>query len=298
MNNSGENFKCPVCNAENAPDYKYCKNCGSLLESGEEKQNGDSQYTPPPNFSGTYNGGGNYYGYYGKPYTDYSAVEPELEGVDTKKIQAFVGTAKQDYFMQLFITMKRLGRKLFINWPIAILGALLATPFAASWFFYRKMHRIGIIICLSCLLLTGLTTAVTYSEQKAAAEDFITEISQLSDEELLDYIPIDDGETQSYTSAITYVIQLITLGGVVILALYGNYFYYKHTTSKIKSLDSDGISKDLFFYSMKGRPSLFTAIAVPLCFSILQGVISLTPYIEVMLSGFPAEKLLYVFSNL
>ena len=139
METNHENLICAVCKTENEPDYKFCKNCGTPLNKTSEGQFGGAQYTPPPNFGGYgYNTPhGNYYGYNATHYTDYSAVEPALDDVDTKKIQAYVGSAKQDYFMQLFIAMKRLGRKLFVSWPVAIMGTLLATPVAAAWFFYR-----------------------------------------------------------------------------------------------------------------------------------------------------------------
>ena len=161
MTNNTENLLCPVCKTLNEKDYKFCKNCGAPLSQNYESQTNGAQYTPPPNFRGY---GYNYYNFNqnATPYTDYSAVEPTIDDVDTKKIQAYVGNAKQDYFMQLFITMKRLGRKLFVSWPIAIMGTLLATPFAAAWFFYRKMYRLGTIICLCCLLLSCVSTVLTY----------------------------------------------------------------------------------------------------------------------------------------
>lgn len=296
MNNNHENLICPVCKTANESDYRFCKNCGALLSNDFGSQSDGAQYTPPPNFNGSYTYGpqnGGYYGYYAKPYTDYSAVEPTLEDVDTKKVQAYVGNAKQDYFMQIFIAMKRLGRKLFVNWPVAILGSLVAPVFAASWFFYRKMYRIGTIICICCLLLSCLSTVATYSATSEALAEIVTETENLSDQELMNYIGTDDPADSgySYTSLVAYVVQLITLVGVLYLALRGNYFYFKHTTSRIKSLDLKVGSQDLFYYSLQGRPSSLPAVLIPFCFMLLQSIIAFSPYIELLLSGVSLQRL-------
>ncbi len=303
MNDTHENIICPVCKTVNEPDYKFCKNCGRSLTENTQPNHQGAQYTPPPNFNGGYNyatPNGNYYGYYGKPYTDYSAVEPTLEDVDTKKVQAYVGVQKQDYFMQIFIAMKRLGRKLFINWPVAIMGALLAPPFAASWFFYRKMYRIGLIVCISCLLLTGISTVATYSEVKNELAEIVVETATLSDQELMNYTRSSENADigYSYTSLVAYALQLISLVGVMFLAIYGNYFYYKHVTARIKKLDSAGGVKELFYYNIQGRPSVLSAVLIPFGFATLQSLIALAPYIEVLLSGVSPERLALILTIL
>ncbi len=303
MDNNHENLICPVCKTSNEQDYKFCKNCGSPLSAETRNETRGEQYTPPPNFGGNYGYNsqqGNYYNYYNRaPYTDYSAVEPTLEDVDTKKVQAYVGTAKQDYFMQLFIAMKRLGRKLFVSWPVAILGTLLATPFAAAWFFYRKMYKIGTIICLSCLLLTCITTALTYNSTVESLNEIIAETKDLSDQELMNYVVTDDDSesaTYSYPALVTYIAQLLSLAGVLYLALNGNHLYYKHVTGKIKKSDSLYGPKDLFFYSMQGRPSAAAAVLIPFGFSTLCSLITFIPYFEIAISEISAQRLLVLLS--
>ena len=299
MDNNNENLICPVCETSNEADYKFCKNCGSRLNSSEP-QFGGAQYTPPPNFRGYgYNSPhGTYYNYNATPYTDYSAVEPTLDGVDTIKVQAYVGNAKQDYFMQLFIAMKRLGRKLFVSWPVAIMGTLLATPFAAAWFFYRKMYRIGTIICLCCLLLSCVSTALTYSTTAETLEEVVSATENMNVQELNDYLMTRASAESTYNqvSLITYIIQLISLGGVLYLALHGNYFYFKHTTNKIKKLDSNGENHDLFFYHLQGRPSSAAAVIIPFIISALCTAVSFVPYMEIAMSGIPLDKLITLLS--
>ena len=300
MKNNHENLICPVCKTSNEADYKFCKNCGTPLGQSSEAEFSGAQYTPPPSFRGYgyNNNGGNYYDYNTKSYTDYSAVEPTLDEVDTKKVQAYVGNAKQDYFMQLFIAMKRLGRKLFVSWPVAIMGTLLATPFAAAWFFYRKMHRIGIIICLCCLLLSCVTTALTYGATSEALGEVISETQNMSDQELNDYVKAKtpSESTYNHVSLITYITQLISLGGVLYLALHGNYFYFKHITTKIKKIDAAGGNRDLLFYQMQGRPSSAMAVLIPFFFSALCTAVSFLPYVGIVLSGVSMNRLMILLS--
>jgi len=294
--NEQGNLICPVCKTANEQDFRFCKNCGTPLYQQTQTQTSGQQYTPPPNFGGSYgyNSSQTYSYYNPTPYTDYSAIEPTLEEVDTRKVQAFVGNSKQDYFMRLFIAMKRLGRKLFMNWPVAIMGMLLPPVFAASWFIYRKMYRIGIAICLCCFLITCTTTLLTYNATTDALQEIVAETKNLSDEEFSDRIinaQVND-TSFSYSGLITYSFQMVILVGVIYLALNANRLYYNHVIKKIKSLDSRHGGGDVFFYTMQGGTSVPPAIFIPLGFNALCNLVTLIPYIEIALSGVPLDRLL------
>lgn len=284
--NNNNNFVCPVCGLQNSSEYKYCKNCGTPLDGSCAPNDGDTQYTPPPNFGGFHAAAPNTpYGFYSRPTADYSAVEPELEGVDTRKVQAFVGGTKQDYFMQLFISMKRLGRKIFLNWPVALLGSLrgLGLLTSSAWFFYRKMYKIGIIVCLCSLLITCFTTLANYSETKAIANNYAEQLSKLEPDENGVYT-ITNHPTYSATySTVNSISLVLKYSCVIFFALFANYYYYKHSTSRIKKLDRrHGVEKDYYYYNYNGRPNKVAAVLFVLGFLFLEGIISMIPYLHLL----------------
>ena len=125
------NKTCKVCGTENNADYSYCKNCGAPLFGTEENRT----YGNP--FAGS--------GGFAPSFTDYSEIEPQLLGVDTKKLEAYVGEKRHDSFMREFISSVRTGRKAFFNFVVALCGMLLGTVYSACWFFYRRMYRVGYI---------------------------------------------------------------------------------------------------------------------------------------------------------
>ncbi len=293
------NLICPVCGLENSQDYSFCKNCGTPLDGSYVPPDAETQYTPPPNYGNFHQTPPNApYGFYNYPFTDYSVIEPELEGVDTRKVQAYVGNSKQNHYMQIFIAIKKLGRKIFISWPVALLGAVLGLTCAAGWFFYRKMYRIGIVVCLCGLLLSCFSTAATYSEKKAIAESYAVELAEVEPDIDGDYSIVARHSFSTGYSLITSLVTLLTLGGVIFFAAYGNYYYYKNCTSRIKKIDKmlNGVVKDSYYYSFKGRPSIAAAILFPLVFLFFEGLITMIPYFSLITSEISMEKVMFIIN--
>lgn len=267
MNNGTK--KCPRCGTENAPDYSFCKNCGASLDFTANAQYNYQQapFNPFVGYSTQ------------RTYVDYSALEPTLMGVDTKKVQAYVGEKKRDSFMQSFITMARTGKKTFFNWVVAATGLLLSPVYAAAWFFYRKMYRVALAICAISVLLTTVVTAVNYNEIHTSAEKVYTKISQMSDEEITEYAVNAATEEQSATrTAVQYVQSFISLGGVILLAMLATSIYLKCATSAIKQNDMRRGIGDHFTYAALGKPNLAPAILIPIAVNMLQSLITLAPY--------------------
>lgn len=270
---------CKNCGQENEPEYLYCINCGSDLDAPEFS--GSAEYTPPPHF----NMGGNYYNAAYKPFVDYSQVEPTINEVDTKKIQEYVGDKKRNFFLQAFITIKRTGRKMFFNWPVVLLGILVGLPFTASWFYYRKMYKVGLIISLCIFLLTACSVAVNYSTNLSFAQDFFEMVKEadMSELQALLQTTFDAPEISKTTSILNNIIDIVACGGVASVAAYSNYIYLKDITKKIKNSDQKIGTQNPSYYGGLGGTSIAAAIVIPILFSLLSTIVAMVPYIVALI---------------
>lgn len=268
---------CPVCSAENDISYSFCKNCGTKLDSEENNTN---SFTPPPYYSTGYNPGINF-----SSNINYSEIAPEIDGVATEKVEAFVGTKKRNYFMQRFIAMKHTGKKGFWNWPVAILGSVFSLPFLSSWFFYRKMYKIGFLICAATLFLTSIFTAIGFNDNLAYYTEALKHISAGSVSAL-------ETTQATYSSAqymLNYIQQIISIAFTFILATTANYIYMKHSIKTIKKMDAMGTVPALNLYTIKGMPSISLAIIIPLIFAFINSFIAYLPMMSAFMNLTPEE---------
>ena len=283
-----ENKVCPLCNTINESNYSFCKNCGNRLDS----ENSDSNTYTPPSFNSQY---GNY-NPFSMPEIEYSEIEKEIDGVDTKKIEAFVGKKKKDYFLQRFIAMQRTGKKGFWNWPIALLGSLISFPFLSSWFFYRKMYKIGFIICSVFLAISCIVTFATFNETANLTTLLMEEIlAGTTDPTSLQNI-INMNSSSTYSN-ISFFQSILSIGGTMFLGMMGNYFYKKHTVSTIKKIDLKIENAKDCDYAKKGTPNVIFAVIIPMIFSFINIIISYLPFYFVM-SNLSKEQLFTIISNL
>ena len=74
---------CPFCKTVNEDEYVYCKNCGNLLESRENTQDSNVNYTTFRSFEN-------------------ENTLPVIDGVPTEDIAAFVGV-KAPVFLRKFV---------------------------------------------------------------------------------------------------------------------------------------------------------------------------------------------------
>lgn len=269
--------RCSRCGTMNEPEYVYCKNCGNLL-GNSETQPQNIHYTPI-NYNTTY------------PYAanDYSEIEPEINGVDTKKLQAYVGVKNRDKIMARFIIAHKTGKKVpGFNWVVFITGALLAFPFVSSWFFYRKMFKVGAILCAMSIALTIVVTAVNFP---ANSENLRKEYSKIKDYSVEQIIEEETQSLASTTSANT-VDAVVKLGITIFLAINAWQIYYKQSTARIKKLELSNFQNNNQFYQLAGLPSTAAAILIPLGVRFLEIFISLAPAVSLIASGADIEKVL------
>lgn len=280
---------CPACKTENEPDYLFCKNCGTPLDSPYKEGAANAQYTPPPGY-----GAQNMGGYpFGMTPVDYAAVEPQLDGADTRKVEAFVGTQKLNTFMRLFIAMKRTGRKIFFNLPVALLG-LFMVPLSSAWFFFRKMYKVGLIVCAASLLITAATTAVNFHHDRQNALALQKEIQSVSTSELSTYTPKGNyGQSESEIT-VKYISRSVSFAGVIFLSMFGYYFYYKHCTKSVRRIENENPSADLYSFSLAGGTNIVAAILIPLLVYVLTSLIVMAPYYELFLTETEPARLMYI----
>ena len=271
------NKRCFRCGTENEQEYAYCKNCGTPFEKQDTTQN-NTHYTPI-----------SYHNSQVDSMVDYSTIEPEIDGVDTKKVQAYVGTKNCDRIMQRFITAFRMGKSVKgFNWVVFITGTLLVFPFASAWFFYRKMYKIGAIICALSIALTVAVTAVNFADNTEMLRKEYNQVKAYSAEELLQQEanierPVNRAET---------VVAVIQFAVSLFLAISAWNIYYKQTLLRIRKLDEANLPNNNQFYQLAGLPSSAAAILIPLGVRLIEMLITAAPAISLMLSGADIQKVL------
>ncbi len=271
------NKRCSRCGTDNEQEFAYCKNCGALLEKRETTQN-NTHYTPI-----------SYHNQQVDSMVDYSEIEPEIEGVDTKKVQAYVGTKNCDRIMQRFITAFRTGKRVTgFNWVVFITGTLLVFPFVSAWFFYRKMYKVGAIICALSIALTVAVTAVNFADNTERMRKEYNEIKSYSTEELLQ----QETEITTPISKAEMVVAIIQFAVAVFLAISAWNIYYKQSLLRIRKLEEANLPNNNQFYQLAGLPSSAAAILIPLGVRLIEMIISATPAISLMLTGADIEKVI------
>ena len=274
----GESRRCSRCGAINESEYVYCKNCGNPLQSKEIPLQQNTHYTPI-----------NYNTTIPTSSTDYSEIEPEINGVDTKKLEAYVGPKNRDKIMGRFIIAHRTDKKVSgFNWVVFITGLLLRFPFVSSWFFYRKMYKVGALLCAISVALTILITGLNFAEDSKFLRTEYNKVKDYSSEQILEYEVENIPEPTTADTVDAIVKFCIT----VFLAVNAWNIYYKQSTKRIKKLELLNFPNNNQFYQLAGLPSSASAILIPLGVSLLESVIMLAPAISLILSGADIEKVL------
>ncbi len=264
---------CPACKTENQENYIFCKNCGHPLD--ETQPTGGYRYSPP----------------YGNPFSQpfgfagpgYSQHTPEINGVKTEKLEAYVGIAKRNYYIPKFIVFSKTGSKTAWNWAILLLGFLLEPVFAASWFFYRKMTKIGYMICAASVVFTAIFMLFSFNDVYNTFRQIFLAIETTSLANLEEFANQPVNEIASfYQEIIDLAKTAILAAGVISLALFGNYLYMKRAVLDIKNFDKDGVYKSHEMYELIGKPKTAQAILIPLLFAFINLTISSIPILMAM----------------
>lgn len=192
---------CPFCKTVNEDEYVYCKNCGNPLESRENTQDANVNYTTFRSFEN-------------------ENTLPVIDGVPTEDIAAFVGV-KAPVFLRKFVKSEIVGSKTDWNWPVAVLSFFMGPCGAALWFLYRKMYKIGLLLLILGLpILFGPTVINYYSGNLSSfLVDTSSSVSSIS---------------AGVNSLLLFTFQGIKLLSAIALSLFADSWYKSFTVKKIK----------------------------------------------------------------
>ena len=216
---------CPQCGVPHAPDAVVCENCGTAFFSsdsqqispapGAETQLGQQPYRAP--------------GYNNQPprYPTGAAanftVNDTIDDLPINELASFIGPNSQ-YYLRQFEFMGRAPFFLSINFS--------AFLFNFSYFFFRKMYKVGFIYLASFLLIM-LPAFV-------GALQFFSQIGPLDPNNLM---PVAEMMEQFQNSDIfqqmyiySVISQILYYIWWISAPLFANYLYYRHVVRSVNAL--------------------------------------------------------------
>ena len=276
------NQKCPICEKEfaNNDDIVVCPLCGTPHHRDCYKKNGECgnydehnkgfRWTPkenpvleeateqPEENVAPETPSAPFYGVASNPLAQFpTEITPE---VTTQEVADFV-QSKANKYIQNFICVK--SNKKAFNW-----AAFFFTPY---WFFYRKMHKLGVIfLAITLLLSMGITFIPSaqkfYNDMTQWTEKY-QDVSQFSEEELIEAYE----EQASLINENKTGVVIVSVHGAISLALQifvglkANKWYYDHTIKNIKEVKSktaDANEQRFLFFKLGGVSIAAVFIAV------------------------------------
>lgn len=204
---------CPRCSTENEPQYTFCKNCGTPLNTATNHTENNTYHTEykEPQFTGNaFNSG------------DISQEEMTL----------FVGK-KSHEILPKFAKMEIFNSKVSWCWPVAILSLFFGVSGASLWFFYRKMYKPATILAIIGAVLTIATSVVT-GIITPELTNMLNELLESGDiNGILNAInSIPPSKLAIYT-VFTLLNDIINLLTFILCGIFGFYIYKNHCIEKI-----------------------------------------------------------------
>ena len=271
---------CPECKYENEEQFKFCKNCGTMLTVVNNEPKGDfntpesfepKAKTEEQNFANT-------------------QLPEEIDGVEKRELIAFLGK-DADKIYSKFLKMEYSGSKISWCWPVFLLTAFLGFFGSAIWFFYRKMFKPAIALIIAGVLVLGVQTALNFDKSIEAAKGLISSIEEIfggsSDnvanpelffgEEEDEIVP---GGPQGVLTIVSDIIgTLETLAGSVIISMFALGIYKKHAVNKIKEQRQKHGQTPYYLYTLSlsgGTSGGMLALGIVI-FVVAQNVASAIP---------------------
>jgi hypothetical protein len=294
------NQKCPVCSEafKNDDDIVVCPVCGTPHHRECYKKNGECgnydkhqdgfrwapeiEETPPTNDTQLPPSPQNNipYGvpptpstvFFGGQSSPFALFPKEVDdGVDTEEAAEFVQASGFKYIQKFFYVKS--GKKTF-NW-----GAFLLGPF---WFFYRKMHKIG-VITLALLMFASVACSIPNSVQKFNNDiyEFEMKYGEISGDQdaqaLANEITSDFKNmfaSNKLGSAITVGFSAFYIALHLVLGLKADKWYYNHTLNEIKKIkkETEDVNQRKLAYFNRGGVAVGYTILAVLANSILPEV--------------------------
>ena len=206
---------CPRCGTENESEYTYCKNCGTLLSTVKETENGT--YTNQ----------------------NYSTPQPPVNGfqfgdITTEEMTLFIGK-KSHNILPKFAKMEITNSKISWCWPVAILSLFFGALGASLWFFYRKMYKHAALLAVIGAVISILTTVLTGSVTPDLTEMFADVLESGDISAILNaFNNIPPSKAIIYTVS-TLISDLSDIIVFILCGLFGYNIYKNHCIEKIKN---------------------------------------------------------------
>jgi hypothetical protein len=158
------------------------------------------------------------------------------EGVKTEDVTIFVRHEFPKYLKKF---QKIKDGKFTWNWA--------AFFFAPYWFFYRKMHKLGVVFLAIFILLSSMSFLPPAVKLSEAIYDFETQVQELTEKVETDaeyetaimdlYKSTYEKLNENKTGLTIYMVQSVANFVIsVFIGLNANKWYYKHTLSQVKKI--------------------------------------------------------------
>lgn len=204
-----ESVACKRCGEKNPPMNIFCNGCGATLN--EE----NNPFGNMGNFQGTKFNDNKSFGPFGnvQMINDSSILEDDVSVEEAKN---FIG-GNPFYFLIQFINFSKTKKKLSLN--------LTAMLFPEFYFFYRKMHGIGLIVYILRFIATIPSIVLMFSPNE---EQFLAFFTKLFSVQL----------TDSAIQSILIAANVILYATMFFCGIFANYLYYKKCIRVVKSAKS------------------------------------------------------------
>ncbi len=208
---------CTECRTVNESEYTYCKNCGAVLPTGEERK-AEIPYNSFPH----------------NPYT-----AEEIRGIPVDDMVAFVGK-NSDKIIPKWTLTELSGRKTSWCWPAFLLTFFFGLFGTAFWFLYRRMYKIGLWIAAVAAIASIAFGALSFSAMGDFASEYLDVVENYTltgDEAQLEH-DISNfiyGSELAGMSLISNLSNALRLGAAVVAGLFSLHIYKCHAAEKINS---------------------------------------------------------------
>ena len=252
---------CLRCSTVNLDNFSFCKYCGAPLPTIERKT-----AIPVPEVS----------------------ADGYNNNISDAEYTAFVGK-NADKIVRRFNFFRATERKSSWCFPVLILGVFFGFFGMATYFFFRKMPKIGFVLTLCGVLLVGSELALNLDADRQFLRDYHAVMeSAMQNPDILNSLdevkeqiaPAFEVYFDKYNPAVSLVDRYLVRTVIpVFLSSYASYLYFLTANKRIKELKEKGQGRveytDLTRAGGFSVGMLFIPVAVSLLCTIIRAVLML-----------------------
>lgn len=273
---------CRKCGRHNAKGTFFCTSCGEPLNENAQKVSSDSQPNNDP--FGQQQGGFGGMPPFGfptmgaAPFDPLGGMNPDEvidNGVTVGETAKYVKT-NSFYFLNVFKTIKAMGRSKF---------SFAAFLFSGGYLLYRKMYKIGAIVCSINLLLILASTIISYSNAYLTIFNQLLAMSGMGSSSQYSMMLVTQNVFSLPFDQIMLFMTppLLSLANFIINIVVGfnaNKLYYKHCMKNIDRIKKESSSVE----DSNAKLQTSGGVNTPIAFSLLAVLflINIIPYIMLM----------------